>query len=90
MYLEPICKKGKKMNQEKIFGKNDQKFPQFDVGHPFTYSRSSVNSHRINLKITMPRYIIENLLKTKYIPQNLTSSQVFKKTNYIQETVGFS
>lgn len=43
MYLEPICKKGKKMNQEKIFGKNDQKFPQFDVGHPFAYSRSSVN-----------------------------------------------
>lgn len=46
--------------------------------------------HRINLKITMPRYIIENLLKTKYIPPDLTSSQVFKKTNYIQETVGFS
>lgn len=44
MYLEPTCKKGKKMDQEKIFGKNDQKFPQFDVGHQFTYSRSSVNS----------------------------------------------
>lgn len=44
MYLEPTSKKGKKMDQEKIFGKNDQKFPQFDVGRQFTYSRSSVNS----------------------------------------------
>lgn len=84
IYLEPKRKMGKKMEQEKIFGKiMTENSPSLLWVIDLYSQEAQWTPHRINPKTTMPRYIIENLLKAKYIsPKMLKSRQLFKKTNY--------